>query len=136
VLTRRVVYDDAKASYVDLLAGARYMKNRANLSVERNGDAIAETERTLDWVDALVGARFRLALGEKLGAHGRADIAGFGSDFSWNVQGGLEVRLGEHWRTGAGYRYFDVDYDKGEGLERRIWRITYQGPYAFVGYSW
>src|SRR5262245_51908789 len=136
VVTWRIVNDDARGSYADLLAGARYMKNRANLSVERDGDAIAGTERTVDWVDALAGARFRLALGETWGLHGRADIAAFGSDLSWNLQGGLEAVFGGHWRTGAGYRYLDVDYDKGDGLQRRIWKMTYQGPYVFAGYSW
>jgi opacity protein-like surface antigen len=136
IATWRVVNDDARGSYVDLLAGARYLKNRARLTVERDGQEIAGTERTLDWVDALAGARFRVGLGETFGLHGRADVAGFGSDFSWNVQGGLEARLGEHWKMGAGYRYFDVDYDKGEALSRRIWQMTYQGPYAFVGYAW
>jgi hypothetical protein len=136
VLTWRAVNDDAGGSYLDLLAGARYMKNSAALTVVRDGDEIGGTERTLDWVDALAGARFRLGLGDTFGMHGRADVAGFGSDISWNVQGGLEARLGEHWKTGAGYRYLDVDYDKGEGLGRRIWKMTYHGPYAFVGYAW
>jgi hypothetical protein len=136
ILTYRVANDEAKGSFVDLLAGARYMRNRAGLSVERDGEAIAGTEQTLDWLDAMAGARVRLPLGAKIALHGRADVAGFGSDFSWNVQGGLEVMLGERWKTGAGYRYLDVDYDKGEGFARRIWQITYQGPYAFVGYAW
>lgn len=136
VLSYRVFNDDAAGSFVDLLTGARYMKNRSGLTVERNGDAIAGTEQTLDWVDALAGARFRLGLGRKAGLHGRADIAGFGSDFSWNLQGGVELRLGERWKTGAGYRYLDVDYDKGEGAGRRIWKMSYQGPYAFVGFAW
>jgi hypothetical protein len=30
----------------------------------------------------------------------------------------------------------DVDYDKGQGAARRIWKITYQGPYLFGGYTW
>lgn len=136
IFTYRVASNEAKGTFVDLLAGARYMKNRGGLSLERDGDAIAGTEQTLDWVDALAGARVRVGLGDRLALHGRADVAGFGSDFSWNLQGGFEVRLGERWKTGAGYRYLDVDYDEGEGLERRIWQVSYQGPYAFVGYAW
>lgn len=136
IFTYRVASDEAKGTFVDLLAGARYMKNRGGLSLERDGDAIAGTEQTLDWVDALAGVRARVGLGDRVALHGRADVAGFGSDFSWNVQGGLEVRLGARWKTGAGYRYLDVDYDKGDGLQRRIWQVTYQGPYAFVGYAW
>jgi hypothetical protein len=135
--TWRVVNEYTKGTYVDVLAGIRYTKNKANLAVERGGQEITGTERTLDWVDGLAGARFRVGLGDTFGLHGRTDVASFGSDFTWNAQGGLEALFGGgHWRTGAGYRYFDVDYDKGDGLDRRIWKITYQGPYAFVGYAW
>lgn len=105
-------------------------------SLSKGTASIAGSDKSLDWVDALAGARFRLPLGRRLGLHGRADIAGFGSDFTWNVLGGLEVALGERSKLGAGYRYMDADYDKGEGLDRRIWEMTYQGPYLFYGYAW
>lgn len=136
IATWRVVNVDTSGSFVDVLAGVRYMENKAGLAAERDGEEIAGTERALDWVDGLAGARFRLGLGEKFGLHGRTDFAGLGSDFTWNAQGGLEFLFARRWKTGAGYRYLDVDYDAGEGLDRRIWKITYQGPYAFVGYSW
>jgi hypothetical protein len=122
--------------FVDLLAGARYMSNRAGLAVERDGDAIAGTEKSLGWVDALAGVRVRLPLGGKVALHARGDVAGLGSDFSWNLQGGFEVALGNRWKTGAGYRYLDVDYDKGQAADRRIWKTTYQGPYLFFAYAW
>jgi opacity protein-like surface antigen len=136
LLAYRAVNDDDRGGYVDLLAGTRYMKNRAGLSLERDGDAIRGTDQTLDWVDALVGARFRLPLGRKAALHGRADIAGLGSDFTWNVTGGFEMRLSRRFKTGLGYRYLDVDYDEGKGRERRLWQVSYQGPYAFLAYSW
>jgi opacity protein-like surface antigen len=136
VFAFRVVNDEAKGSFVDLLGGMRWMKNRAQLTLTVDGDEIPGSNRELGWVDALAGARFRLGLGQRAALHGRADVAGFGSDFSWNVQGGLEARISDHWKTGAGYRYLDVDYDKGEGLERRIWKVAYHGPYVFVGYAW
>jgi hypothetical protein len=136
IFTYRVVGHDAQESFVDLIGGARYMKNRAGLARERDGEEIADTSQTLDWIDALAGARARLPVVGKVALHGRTDIAGLGSDFSWNLQGGVDVTFGTHWKTGAGYRYFDVDYDKGEGVERKIWQITYQGPYAFLGYAW
>jgi hypothetical protein len=136
LFTYRVHNDEARGAFVDILGGLRYMKMRAGFTLSRDGDEIGNTERTLDWVDALAGARFMLPLGGRVGLHGRADIAGFGSDLTWNVLGGLDVKLGERWRTGAGYRYMDVDYDEGEDRDRRIWQITYQGPYLFVAYAW
>jgi opacity protein-like surface antigen len=136
VLSYRLASDEAAGRFVDVLAGARYMDNRAALTLERDGNPIAGREGSLDWVDGLVGVRVRLPLGRVAAIHARTDVAGLGSDFTWNLQGGLEFRLGERWKTGAGYRYLDVDYDKGTGPERRIWQVAYHGPYAFVAYAW
>jgi len=46
------------------------------------------------------------------------------------------VALGKTWTLEAGYRYMDVDYDKGHDFDRRIWKITYQGPYLLIGQAW
>lgn len=112
------------------------MSNSAGLVVKRDGDEIAGTKETLDWVDALAGARFRLPLGRKVRLDGRVDFAGFGSDFTWNVLGCLDVPLGKSWTLDGGYRYMDVNYDKGQGLDRRIWKVTYRGPYLTVAKAW
>jgi hypothetical protein len=137
LVTYRVVNDEARGGLLNVLAGVRYFGNRAELTVDRNGDAIAGTEKSLDWADALAGVRFRLPLGGgKASLDGRADIGGLGSDFTWNLQGGLDVKLGRTWTVDAGYRYMDVDYDKGQGLERRIWKIKYQGPYLAFSKAW
>ena len=119
-------------SYVDLLAGARYNKVRAGLETS----LIPDTERSFDWVDGVVGARFQAPLAEKVAIGGRADIAGFGSDFTWQVQADLRVQLSRHWGLSGGYRYIDIDYDKGEGRDRKLWDMVNQGPYLAVQIAW
>lgn len=119
-------------SYVDLLAGARYNKVRAGLQAE----LIPDTERSFGWVDGLAGARFQAPLSPKVAVAGRADVAGFGSDFTWQARADLLVRLSEHWALEGGYRYIDTDYDEGTGTDRKLWSMVNKGPHLGVQIGW
>ena len=119
-------------SHVDVLVGARYFGTSARLQ----NDALETGEQTLNWVDALVGLRFRVPLGSRVGLLGRGDVAGFGSKFTWNLEGDLAVSLGERWALGAGWRHLDIDYDKGEGRDRKVFGVAFDGPRTWVAYSW
>lgn len=123
---------DGMRSFVDLLAGARYNKVRAGIETS----LIPDTERSFDWVDGVAGARFQAPLAEKVAIGGRADIAGFGSDLTWQVQADLRVRLSRHWGLAGGYRYIDIDYDKGEGRDRKLWDMVNKGPFLDVQIAW
>jgi hypothetical protein len=125
------------AGYLDVLAGLRYDGTSTGLTLSGpGGTSIGGTKRTFGWVDAIGGARFRVPLGSRAGLTGRGDLGTFGSDLTWNVRGGLDVRLGERWSAGADYRVMDIDYDKGEGLQRRIYKTRYSGPNVWGCYSW
>ena len=123
---------EGMGSYVDLVAGARYNKVRAGLQTS----LIPDTERAFDWVDAVIGGRFQVPLARKVALGGRADIAGFGSDLTWQVHADLRVQLSTHWAIGAGYRYIDTDYDEGTGTERKLWSMVNKGPYLAVQIGW
>jgi hypothetical protein len=125
------------AGYLDVLAGLRYNGTRTQLNGTGVGGAsLVGTRRTFVWVDALAGARFRVPLGKRAGLTGRGDLATFGSDLTWNAQGGFDLGLGKRWAAGVDYRWMDQDYDKGDGLDRRIYNMRYSGPSFWVGYSW
>ena len=61
------------------------MKNTLELT-------LAETERSVfdeNWVDAMIGIRGKTSFGSKVVVTGRADLSAGGSDFTYNLQGGL-----------------------------------------------
>jgi opacity protein-like surface antigen len=119
-------------STVDLVAGARYNKASARLETA----VLPDTKRALDWVDGVVGVRFVAPLSSRVALAGRADIAGFGSDFTWQALADLRFQLSEHWALGAGYRYMDTDYDKGKGTDRKLWSMVNKGPYVGAQVAW
>jgi len=119
-------------SHVDVVAGARYFKTSARLKT----DSFETGKEKLDWVDALVGLRFRAPLGSRVALLGRGDIAGFGSKFTWNLEGDLAVLLSERWSLGAGWRHLDIEYDKGEGAARRVFDLAFDGPRAWFAFAW
>jgi hypothetical protein len=124
-------------AHLDVLAGIRYTTARTRLKAESAGGGEASGDfQDLDWVDALAGFKGRAPLGSKLAFLGRIDIAGFGSDLTWNLEGDLAFLASTHWTVGAGWRYMDIDYDSGEGIERKQLQLAYSGPRVWFAYSW
>jgi hypothetical protein len=122
---------------LDVLAGARYTGTRARLSAQTPAGVEYDGEfQELSWVDALAGLKFRAPLGSRAALLGRADVAGFGSNVTWNVEGDLALRASERWTLGVGWRYMDIDYDEGEGIARRQFDLAYNGPRVWLAYSW
>jgi hypothetical protein len=130
------VHDGAQAdrppAFVDVLVGARYN----GMSTQLAGAEHEGTRQTFDWVDGVVGARFQAPLGRKVALSGRGDIAGLGSDFTWQLQGELAFHASPRWAVFAGYRHYDVDYDSGSGLDRKVYKIASSGPVVGFGYGW
>jgi hypothetical protein len=124
-------------AHLDVLAGVRYTTSRTRLTAESAaGNEFNGNFQDLDWVDAVGGVKFRAPLGSKVSILGRTDIAGLGSDLTWNLEGDLAFLASRHWTLGAGWRYMDIDYDKGEGIERRQLDLAYSGPRVWFAYSW
>jgi hypothetical protein len=124
-------------AHLDVLAGVRYLTVRTRLKGQTSGGATFDTSfQDLDWVDALAGVKFRAPLGSRMALLGRTDIAGFGSDLTWNLEGDLAFLVSRHWTIGAGWRHTDIDYDAGEGIERRLMDVAFTGPRVWFAYSW
>ena len=132
---------------VDLLAGARYWHQEADLkfgltsAVDLNGLVVARNRAIarggdVDWVDPLLGFRIRhgLAPGQELVL--RADVGGFdvGSQFSWNVLAAYSfdfaVRNGVTYSGVLGYRALSVDFEKGSGATKYEYDVVQHGPLA------
>jgi hypothetical protein len=124
-------------AHLDVLAGVRYTMARTRLSEDSASGADYDSDfQDLSWVDALAGVKARAPLGSRLAILARADIAGFGSNVTWNLEGDLAFLASPHWTIGAGWRYVDIDYDEGEGIERRQLALAYSGPRVWFAYSW
>jgi hypothetical protein len=111
----------------DLLFGARLMsldeKYRLQLG-ERD-----PRERSIDeaFLDALIGARYRIPLSERWMISLRGDLSLGGTDFIWTAQGLLGWRFGAKRNSAVfvGYQYRDMKYNKGENIEVER---TFSGP--------
>ena len=124
-------------AFLDVLAGVRYYKTSGQLNATLPvAGATAGGELVFDWVDAMTGVRFRAPLGARVALIGRGDVAGFGSKFTWNLEGDLAVALSQRWTLGAGWRHLSIDYDKGTGSDRRLMDVAYDGPRVWFAYAW
>jgi hypothetical protein len=128
---------DDHHAHLDVLVGVRYTATRTRLTAKTGaGTEIPGEFVELSWVDALGGLKFRAPLGSRAAILGRADLAGFGSKVTWNLEGDLAFLASRHWTLGAGWRHLDIDYEEGEGIQFREFDLAYSGPRVWFAYSW
>jgi hypothetical protein len=115
----------------DLLAGARYWHQEANISVgvtvvglsDPPGISISRSG-SVDWVDPFIGARVRHQLAPSQEIVLRGDVGGFGagSQFSWQAIGTynwlLCVTHGIPVDGYVGFRALSADYSQGSGTSK------------------
>jgi hypothetical protein len=111
---------------LELLGGGRYWYTKVDIDFDP-GDS---RDKSKDWLDPIIGARFKIGLLEKLSLQLRGDIGGFGagSEFSWNAAGFLSYALSRRFSIFAGYRALGVDYESGSGTRKFEFDLTYHGP--------
>lgn len=110
---------------VDLLAGGRLNRTKTSLTLtgpERTASgSVAQT-----WVDPVVAVRAIAPLGEKVSLTLYGDVGGIvvGSNVSWQGLATINYQISRKIRVGAGWRYYKVDYDKGDFL----YDVAQSGP--------
>ncbi len=102
---------------VEPFAGARYVDMETDVKIVGGGPlglsrAVSIKE---SWWDPVIGVRGRAPITDRLSAGGFVDIGGFGagSQFSWEVYGGLDYAITDRFSTVAGFRYLSIDYEDG-----------------------
>ena len=130
---------------LDVLAGARYWHQEADLSFERTrtlevadlelrGTRAVAASGSVDWLDPVIGARVRYAIAPGHELSLRGDIGGFGvgSDFSWQAIGAYGFDFGTYngvtFSGVVGYRALSVDYSQGQGRRRYEFDMLQHGP--------
>ena len=122
---------------VEPIAGARVMQLKVTLDPSGGSDL----DESQTWVEPLFGTRLQLALGEEheWKLRFRGDIGGFGagSDFAWNLMGGI----GRTWQFDRvelegflGARALSHDFSEGGGTSRFAWNVTQYGPILGLGF--
>ena len=119
-----------------MLVGVRYTATRVRLTAESAAGVAYDGEfQELSWLDAMAGVKGRAPLGSRLVLLARGDIAGVGSQLTWNLEGDLAFLASQHFTIGAGWRYMDIDYEN-EDAPAKVFQLAYNGPRVWFAYSW
>lgn len=103
--------------YIDYLAGIRWWDNDYDIGYSGPNIGTGMLSKEVDWVDAVIGARYTHSLNEnwKLRVHG--DIGGGGADFTASAAAGVIYAMNDLIDVDVKYKATWVDYEEGtEGL--------------------
>ncbi|MGZ8274116.1 MAG: hypothetical protein ACXWUM_09380 [Burkholderiaceae bacterium] len=95
-----------------------------------------EVSQDKTWVDPVAGLTLRTAAGRPIQLRVYTEIGGFGlgSDFTWQVFPTAGIRLTKSATLELGYRWLDVDYVDGEGINEFGYNVLTQGPVLGFGF--
>jgi len=106
---------ESRKGFVDALGGIRYWHLRTNLDLRAGLLPAFHASDSRDWVDPVMGARFRANLGKGLFVMLKGDAGGFGagSQVTWQVYTGVGKEFRRRYAVFVGYRRLSVDYRDG-----------------------
>lgn len=132
-------YTDQQELGVDLLGGLRY--NRIGFELDSSVSVLgltnpASRERTLDWVDPVVGMRIQYQPALKWGTSLWLDYGGFGieSDSAYQIAATIHYMFDNNIKVVGGWRHYYFDYEEGSGTSRVALDLDYSGPILGVAF--
>jgi len=123
MVTGLLTYDIMRSSsgFVQVGVGARYWEVDTGFYI-----GLIERDRNPNWVDFVGGFRGQQYLSDALYIEGTALVGFGGSDFMWDVYGGLGYNFTSNFSGSVGYRGMGVNYEAGlTELD-----LTLHGPFA------
>lgn len=118
------------------LAGIRYTSMEVKVDIV--GARPRSLKETKNWVDPIVGLRYKYHITDKWLVSARGDIGGFGvgSQFTWNLVGLIYFEPWRHVGFFGGYRALDVDFQKGSGIDKFRYDVLMHGPLLGFNIVW
>ena len=106
---------DSPKGFVDAFGGIRYWHLRSNLDLRPGLLPAFHASDSRDWVDPVMGARFRANLKKGWFAMLKGDAGGFGagSQVTWQIYTGVGKEFKQKYSLFLGYRRLSVDYRDG-----------------------
>lgn len=129
IITPQVRYTalDAETYQLGLVAGARYLEIETQFKLESQAPLPPGSSNSSDsgsnW-DGILGVTGQIDLTDRWYIFGYADAGTGESDYTWQVAGSVNYRLGRADLT-AGYRYLDYDL----GNDAAISELSINGPF-------
>lgn len=101
--------------FLSISAGGRYNYMQGDFRLFGARLRGRHAEGDIDWLDPVIGTSGRIHLWKPVSFWAKGDIGGFGaaSDFTWQVQGGLEIQTTRWIYSDIGWRYLKFDYTSG-----------------------
>jgi hypothetical protein len=123
------ILDNEKGAFVDVLGGLRYWHVNGTLDFAAGISPAVKVSRSRSWVDGVVGLRGRAALSPRWFVTGKADLGGGGSNFTYQLFGGVGLNVGKRYALIGGYRDLNVNYNK-DGF---LFDMSLHGPILGFG---
>lgn len=121
---------------VDAFTGLRYLYINARINPKNVG--VQGQSSSVDWVDPVIGTRYRRAFSDEWSMIFHADYGGFGigsaSTSDYQLYALAAYESGERWQFGAGWRYIMVDHAQGSGTSRQEQHLRFSGPVVGASY--
>jgi len=124
------IYDNPeRGDFLGVVGGIRYWHLKADLTFNPGLLSAVSASDSRAWVDGVGGVRGGVRLTKRMFFTGKADLGGGGSQFTYQLFGGVGFQLTRHFSLTGGYRDLKVDYDK-DGF---LFDVALHGPVFGMG---
>ncbi len=102
-------------SPLSFFGGVRNSKFDDTFALSVGGTPVGDTRTKLDYVDALLGIRYRIDLSDRWGFLTHGDVSFGDSEGTWQLQGLFAYAVGKKQRNNIlfGYRYKQAEFEDG-----------------------
>jgi hypothetical protein len=126
------VHEEANAS-LDVLAGARVWWLDLDIDYRAGSMPANSVEKSIGWVDPIVGVRGQFLAADKIILSGLVDIGGFGvgTNLQWEARASVGYRFNQKVSASVGYRHLDIDFEDS-GF---VTDVYLSGPYLSIDFN-